>query len=131
MRIATDKLLARLKEDPEFGLMARMWDCRLRFRMGVDSFILVIRGGEATAVVEPAGLFDEWQIDISADEEVWRNILAPVPRPFFHDLFPAQLHHGLRMQGDLESLFAYYGAVRRLTEVLRLVHNDAPVAIQA
>jgi hypothetical protein len=131
VRIATDELLARLKEDPEFGLTARLWDCRIRFRMGAEGFILVIRDGEATAVVEPVGIFDDWQIAISADDEVWGNILAAVPPPFFHDLFPAQLHHGLRMEGDLESLFAYYGAVRRLTEVMRSVHNDAPAAIPA
>jgi hypothetical protein len=129
LRIDTDRLLTRLNADPEFGLTARQWDCRLRFRIGADSFILVVRAGDVEAVEEPAGIFDEWQIAISADDEVWRNILAAVPPPFYHDLFPAQLHHGLRLEGDLESLFAYYGAVRRLTEIMRDVHNDAPVAV--
>lgn len=131
MRIATDQLLARLNDDPEFALTARMWDCRIRFRMGTDGFVLVVRGGKAAEVVEPAGIFDDWQIGISADDEVWQKILAPVPQPFYHDLFPAQLHHGLRMEGDLESLFAYYGAVRRIAELVRSVHNDAPVAAAA
>ena len=129
MRVDTDTLQVRLNEDPEFGLNARQWDCRLRFRLGADGFILVVRDGQVAAVEEPAGLFDEWQIAISADDEVWQNILSAVPPPFYHDLFPAQLHHGLRLEGDLESLFAYYGAVRRLTEIMRDVHNDAPVAV--
>ena len=131
MRIATDELQASLNDDPEFRLTARSWDCRLRYRMGDDGFILVIRDGEVASVVDPAGLFDEWQVDITAADDVWRNVLAALPRPGFQDLFPAQLHHGLRMAGDLESLFAYYGAVRRITEVMRSVHNDAPVALRS
>ena len=82
MRIDTQRLLTRLHADPEFALTARQWDCRLRFRLGADSFILVVRAGEGADVEEPAGLFDEWQIAISADDEVWRNILSVIPPPF-------------------------------------------------
>ena len=89
---------------------------------------LDIRNGELAGVVEAPGIFDEFAIEIAAGDDVWAKILAPVPPPFYHDLFPAQLHHGLRISGDLESVFAYYGALRRLTELMRAVHNDAAVA---
>ncbi len=131
MRLASDRLQTSLNDDPEFRLSARSWDARLRYRMGAHSFIVVVRDGEVSEIVEPAGFFDESNIEIAADDEVWQKILAVIPPPRFQDLFPAQLHHGLRMQGDIESLFAYYAAVRRMTEVMRAVHNDAPVAHQS
>jgi hypothetical protein len=131
VRIATDNLQTALNDDPEFLLCARSWDARLRYRMGDHSFILVIRDGRVAAISDPATFFDESDIEIAADDAVWAGILAEIPPPRMQDLFPAQLHHGLRMLGDLESLFAYYAAVRRLTEVMRAVHNDAPVALQS
>jgi hypothetical protein len=123
VRIATSALQTTLNGDPEFRLAARFWDCRIRYRLGDDAFVLVIRNGEVAAVVERPGVFDDYEIDIAADEASWQKILAPVPPPFYHDLFPAQLHHGLRMSGDLASLLAYYGAVRRITDVMRSTHN--------
>jgi hypothetical protein len=129
VRIATDKLQTSLNDDPEFRLCARSWDARLRYQMGEHSFIVVIRDGQVAAISEPAGFFDESDIEITAGDHVWANILAEIPPPRFQDLFPAQLHHGLRMHGDLETLFAYYAAVRRMTEVMRAVHNGAPVAL--
>ena len=127
MRIAADRLTTALNDDPEFRLCARMWDARIRYRMGDDGFILDIRRGEA-AVVGAPGIFDDFTIEIAAGDDIWEKILAPVPPPFHQDQFPAQLHHGLRIAGDLESVFAYYGALRRITELLRAVHNDAAVA---
>ncbi len=128
MRIAADKLTTAVNDDPEFRLCGRLWDARIRYRMGDDAFILDIRRGEIADVVETPGIFDDFEIEIAAGDDVWEKILAPVPPPFHHDLFPAQLHHGLRITGDLESVFAYYGALRRITELMRSVHNDAAVA---
>jgi hypothetical protein len=128
VRIAADTLTTALNDDPEFRLCGRLWSARIRYRMGDDAFILDIRHGRVAGVVEPAGIFDDFTIEIAAGEETWEKILAPVPPPFHHDLFPAQLHHGLRITGDLESVFAYYGALRRITELMRSVHNDAAVA---
>lgn len=126
MHIAADRLATALNDDPEFRLCSRLWNTRIRYRLGEDAFILEIRAGEVAGVVERPGVFDDFRIDVSAGEDVWEKILAPVPPPFYHDLFPAQLHHGLRIGGDLESVFAYYGALRRITELMRSVHNETP-----
>lgn len=128
MRIPAEKLVTAINDDPEFRLCGRLWSTRIRYRMGDDAFILDLRGGEVAGVVEAPGIFDDFEIEIAAGDDVWEKILAPVPPPFHHDLFPAQLHHGLRITGDLESVFAYYGALRRVTELMRSVHNDASVA---
>lgn len=128
MRVATAELVDVLNGDPEFRLQARHWDSRLRYEMGEDVFILVIRDGMVTDVVENPGPFDEWRIEFVAGDETWANILAAVPRPFYQDIWSAQLHHGLRVGGDLEGMFAYFAAVRRITHLLRSQRNLDPVA---
>ena len=125
MRIATDRLVGALNADPELRLTARLWTTRIRYSLGDDAFVLDLRDGRVVDVVDAPTIFDDFAIDIAAPDDVWDKILSPVPPPFCQDLFPAQLHHGLRIAGDLESVFAYYGAVRRITELMRAVRNDA------
>ena len=125
MKLDTERLKKVMNADPEFALASRMWDARLRYRLGDDAFLIVIRDGVVTEIVPAPGLFHEFTADISAPDEVWSQILAAVPPPLFQDLFPAQFHHGLRITGDLESFYCYYAAVRRTTDLMRQVNNEA------
>ena len=56
---------------------------------------------------------------IAAAPAEWEKLLAPVPPPFYQDPFGASLHHPVSLGGDPETLFAYYGALRRVIEILR------------
>ena len=49
----------------------------------------------------------------------WAKLLAPVPPPFYQDVFGASLHHPVSLGGDVETLYAYYPAMRRVLEILR------------
>lgn len=124
MRLPLDALISAINKDPEFRIAARMWSSRILYQLGDDRFILIIQDGVVASVIEQPGLFEEWRTEIIADDEVWSQILADKPRPFYQDLFPAQLCHGLRMRGDLEGLFAYYPAIRRITDLMRYTHNS-------
>ena len=62
---------------------------------------------------------------VGATEEVWRELLAPVPRPFYQDLFGAQLHHGVRLSPEPLDYAAYYPALRRLVQLLSAFREDA------
>lgn len=128
MQIATARLMDLINDDPEFRLQARHWDTRLRYQMGDDVFILVIRDGVVTEVVDKPIPFDEWRIEFVASDETWTNILTAVPRPFYQDIWSAQLYHGLRLGGDLEGMFAYFAAVRRITDLLRSLQNSTTVS---
>jgi hypothetical protein len=46
-------------------------------------------------------------------------LLAPVPRPFYQDLFGAQLHHDIELNANPLDFAPYYPALRRLLEILR------------
>ncbi len=104
--------------DAEFRIAARFWNADVRFAVDERGEVLRIREGRIEAVLpdrEPASC----DVSIVAPRETWRELLAPVPRPFYQDLYGASLHHGLRFEGDGVAFFPYYPALRRLVELLR------------
>lgn len=116
-----ERIVAALNDDPEFRLMARRWDCRLLVRMGAQPYLIEIRDGEVRRLTNRVTIFDASDIQIGGPHEGWLELLEETPRPLYQDLFPAVLHKGFTMTGDLESLFAYYPAVRRMWDVIRRV----------
>lgn len=117
---------AELGRDPEFGLHARYLTTAIRVVIGESqSFRIVIRDGvvvEIDAVVTP---FDSYDIQLAGTEDQWAALLSPIPPAFYQDFYPAMLHHGFRIEGDMETIMAYYPALRRMAEVLRAVANTA------
>ncbi|MEU7816896.1 hypothetical protein [Pseudonocardia sp. NPDC049154] len=115
---------AELGRDPEFVLHARYLTAVFRVVIGeTQSFRIVVRAGavvEIDAVVTP---FDSYDIQLAGTEEQWEALLAPVPPAFYQDFYCAMLHHGFRIEGDMETIMAYYPAIRRLAEILRGVAN--------
>ena len=97
--------LSRLKQtvnaDPEFKLTARLLN-----------------------VNESPTFFDEWDIIASGPAEGWQKLLQSVPPPLYQDLFPAAVHRGFSVGGNLDLLFGYYAAFRRLTDLLRKIANN-------
>jgi hypothetical protein len=120
---------AELRHDPEFVLHTRYLTSAVRVVIGeIQSFRIVIREGavaETDPVVTP---FDSYDIQLAGSEEQWEALLAPVPLAFYQDFYPAMLHHGFRIEGDMETIMAYYPAIRRLAELLRAVANAGVTA---
>jgi hypothetical protein len=117
-------LAAVLGRDPEFVLHARYLTATVRVVIGESqSFRIVVREG-AVAEIDPVVTpFDSYDIQLAGSEEQWEALLAPVPAAFYQDFYPAMLHHGFRIEGDMETIMAYYPAIRRLGELLRVVAN--------
>lgn len=108
--------------DPEFRIAARFWNAALLIREGESGHVVRIRDGEVAEITPwlPAlGPSTSWSVSISAPSEEWARFLEPEPRPFYQDLWGASLHHGFRIEGDMEGLYPYYPAVRRLLELVR------------
>jgi len=81
--------------------------------------VLTIENGEAVAF-EPSGQASPpCTLRIGGPAASWHELLQPVPRPFFQDFLPASLHHGFVCEGDLESFYAYYGAISRILVAMR------------
>jgi hypothetical protein len=121
-----DQLPTVANADPEFRLASRFWDTTLRLEMGTEALLLRIEKGQiveqlsgqqAFAFLTPVNLV----VSASADE--WKKFLARVPRPFYVDLWGAMTHHGFKVAGDMENLYAYYPALRRLFDLMRSLAN--------
>jgi hypothetical protein len=115
-------LMERANRDGEFSLLARFWNATIRMRIGTASYRLEVKNG-----VLMGG--DPWlggiarDLSIEADEAEWHSLLAPVPRPFYQDLYAATIHHGFAVSGNSLNYCAYYPALRRLIELMREVRN--------
>lgn len=117
-------LKARANSDGEFLLHARFWNSTLKLRRGGDAWRLDVRGGKLDAIGSWSGAIAA-NLAIDAPEEDWDALLAPLPRPFYQDLYGATLHHGFEVAGDTRHYCAYYPALRRLLELMREVrHGD-------
>jgi hypothetical protein len=116
--IAWEEIPRRVNHDGEFRLASRFWNVRLRLDLGVESQLLCFQEGRLREIesCDPAADCD---LHISAPLEDWSRLMEPVPRPFYQDLFAAQIHHGFQMNEDPLEYAAYYPALRRLIEILR------------
>jgi hypothetical protein len=111
-------LAGRANADGEFALHARFWNATVRLRVGPARYRLDIRDGVLRDCTPWLGGIAA-DLAIEADEAEWRNLLAPVPKPFYQDLYAATVHHGFSVTGDTVNYCAYYPALRRLIELLR------------
>jgi hypothetical protein len=112
-------LPAAANDDAEFGIAARMWDADVVLASDGNAVKLKIAGGRITDVAS-ASKSSAAQIRVSGPENGWQEMLAPLPRPFYQDLFGASVHHGFTIEGAIEDIYPYYPALRRLIELLRL-----------
>jgi hypothetical protein len=116
-------LLRRANADGEFRLHARFWTARLRIVRDTERTLLEMVAGEMRRA-RPWDAADYGaDLEIAAPAEDWDALLAPIPRPFYHDVWAAQVHHGFNLAGDSRNLCAYYPAVRRLIELMREVKH--------
>ena len=122
--ITWNELRDRVNGDAEFRLAARHWDATLRLDMGDASHRLAFEHG-SLAAVESCAADAPCDLFVGASEEDWRELLAPVPRPYYQDLFGASWAHGIRLPEDPIAYAAYYPALRRLMQLLSATREDA------
>jgi hypothetical protein len=114
--------------DPEFQIAARFWDGALEFGVGETLYRLSISAGKVAGVdviaLEAAGEVDRGrssQVRICAPEEDWEKILMDPAPAFYLDYYSASVHHSVTLDGDPETLWAYYPAIRRTTDLFRML----------
>lgn len=121
--VSPAKLTEALNSDGEFRLQARFWDGVLQLEFGTaeaSRLTLRLEGGE---VVDPqaAPVVDgtKCSVIIAAPVADWYEFLQPLPKPLYHELFPASFRKGFELKGDEDYVWAYYAALRRVGEILR------------
>lgn len=113
------RMSARFAGDAELAHAVRFWTGALYLAEGDARGALRFEAGRFTgagASAAPAGPRD---VEIAAAPGEWEKLLAKVPPPFYQDVFGASLHHPVSLGGDVETVYAYYPAIRRVIEILR------------
>jgi hypothetical protein len=109
----------RIARDRELALAARFWHGALHLGVGDARIALRFEPDRPIRIELDAGPAGPRDVEISAVDAEWERLLAPVPPPFYQDVFGAALHHPVSLGGDFETLYAYYPAIRRVIELLR------------
>jgi hypothetical protein len=118
----TAAIAAAANGDGEFKLAARLWSTDLRFDVGDDSYILRMRDGRIAefAPLDSSAAQKAHAVTwISAPLSDWRELLRPIPKPFFQDLMAAVTRQDFKIEGDLTGFNPYYRATCRLFELMR------------
>jgi hypothetical protein len=117
----SQRLAARCAEDGEFRLASRFWEGGVSVDFGAGRIDLALAGGHVSA----AAVTGDRSIQLGGSAETWKKVLSPLPPPFFNDIAPARAF-GLTVEGDEETFWQYYPAIRRLVDLLREeVNRDA------
>jgi hypothetical protein len=112
-------LSARFDADRELARSARFWTGAMHLGVGPKRWRLRFENGRFSAAEASDAALGPRDLEIAASPEEWEKLLAKVPAAFYQDPFGASLHHAVSLGGDSETLFAYYGALRRVIEILR------------
>ncbi len=113
----TNAIAAAANSDGEFKLAARLWNADLRLEVGADSYLVRMRDGRIGEFSQADAA--KWDVKISAPESDWRELLKPIPKPFYQDLMAAITRQGFKLEGDLLGFNPYYRATCRLFELMR------------
>jgi hypothetical protein len=109
--------------DGEFKIAARFWNASIRFVCGDETYLMNVRDGSPSVVPNDAAAAPS--LTIGAPADVWEKMLALHPAPFYHDVFAASLKHGVTLAPTTEdAATAYYPAVRRFVELMRIARNN-------
>jgi hypothetical protein len=117
--IDANAITASANADGEFKLAARLWNADVRFDIGADTYVMRMRNGRISDFAK--GATPNYDVKISAPEHDWRELLKPVPKPFYQDLMAAMTRHNFRVEGDLLGFNPYYRAICRLFELMRTI----------
>jgi hypothetical protein len=113
-----DAFQEAVNRDGEFQIAGRFLDGALKLHFGDEALLLRFRDGKVAGIIEPT-LFDSADITIRGPVANWREFLKPLPKPFFHDMFAAIVRNEFDWAGNSETFFAYYGAFRRMFQIMR------------
>ena len=113
----TNAITSAANADGEFKLAARLWNADIRLEVGSEAYLLRMRGGLISEFAKSEA--SKWDAKISAPESDWKELLQPIPKPFYQDLMAAITRQGFKLEGDLLGFNPYYRAMCRLFELMR------------
>ena len=108
---------ARCEADGEFLLAARHWSGSFKINAGTETRRLTLVNGE---LIDTTTTDLSTELAYTAEKEVWRRLLMPVPERFYSDpMFNMSLNKGLTRSGDPILHAQFYPAIARAIELLK------------
>jgi hypothetical protein len=122
INVSPEKLREAMNKDTEFRFHSRYWDGALQFQFGEVVRAIKLKAGEVVSVDSaPLSGSKPTEVIITGPVDGWAKFLVKHPRPFYEDFNAAAMHHGFKLLGDKDYLWAYYAAIRRTGQILRSV----------
>lgn len=101
----------------------RFLDTSILCKMGEKSWGLVVKDAQLRPIDAAKINETDFGVVLSADDQVWKEMLQSIPAPFYHTLSSAQAH-GLQMiSQDPLTCFQYIGALERMLAIMRDIYN--------
>jgi|SRR5579875_1043430 len=128
VRFVPDQVVTEFNDDSEFRLCARYWSGVLEFGVGDRSYAITMTDGVVASVEEQrfdpdgdAAAEADGSVRIYAPESDWELFVQDPAPPFYLDYYGASAHHGFKLAGNADSLWAYYPAIRRTADLFRRI----------
>ncbi len=115
----------RCAADNEFLLSARAWSGSVTLSAGAERVVVVLADGRPEPGGAQAPGTGPGHLVLEAPAATWTDLLSASPPPYRNDLLPAQAF-GLVVQGDRETWWQYFPALRRLVELCRPAWAPGP-----
>lgn len=122
MKLELKKYAEALAKDPEFNREIRYYDGAVKMIMGNSVYVFLIKEGKLVDALDDLSAECPADLVVEGTDEMWSNLLAKVPRPFYQCLQTTCVKHGMKMSNDVKSL-AYLPAWNRMIKMLREMRN--------
>ncbi len=119
-----ENIKSTLSSDPEFTREMRYFSGLIKIEMGNNVQSLSYNDGKLDEIKTGSCDDNECKIIIKGNSDLWLNMLAEKPKPFYQCLQSTAVKHGLFMNVANET-FAYLPALNRLMQIMRQSYNGA------
>lgn len=111
-----------LHKDPEFTREMRYFSGNIKIEIDTNTQSLSYDEGKLKDIKSGAIRDEECKIIIKGNKDIWLNMLADKPKPFYQCLQSTAVKHGLFI--NVASVtFAYLPALNRLMQMMRHAYN--------
>ncbi len=120
--VSFEKIKETLISDPEFTREMRYFNGVIKIGMGDNFQLLSYNDGKLEDIKTNDCDDKDCKIIVKGNEDLWRNMLAEKPKPFYQCLQSTAVKHGLFINVSNET-FAYLPALNRLMQIMRQSFN--------
>ncbi len=116
-----NKYRGAVSGDQEMNVVGKFFDVDFLLGIGAKEYIMQVRKGEISNIVENPTPLDAWSFAIRGPEESWKKFIQPVPPPMFNDIFAGVFHGNFKLEGDIKVFMQNIRALFRMLDVMREV----------